>query len=302
MLATSNNDVEPAVGPPPSARAVTIGSCAIPKGGRRARVCVFVAALLAVSACGCKSINPSNFRTWAPDQGQLAFTEFQGDLATVHNVRHCKYVTQNDFIVDQYDKTYDLNSIRSVDFVMVPFADLPAIAHTMLSFGFDTGDYVVVSVEIRKEDGEAYSPVKGFFRQYEIMYVVADERDAIQLSAVYRDENVYVYRVKAPPEQVKALFVDVLKRGNKLIDEPEFYHTLTNNCTTNIRDHVNRIAPGRIPYDVGVMLPGLSDRHAYNLGLIDTNLSFEETKERANISELARRFKDSADFSQQIRR
>ena len=157
-------------------------------------------------------------------------------------------------------------------------------------------------IEIRKEAGEDYDPIKGFLRQYELMYVVADERDMIQLCSVYRDEDVYMYRVKATREQARAMFVDMLQRANKLIDDPEFYNTLTNNCTNNIQRHVNRITPGRVPYQLGVLLPGLSDRLAYNLGLIDTDLPFEQAKERANISELARRYKDSPDFSLMIRR
>jgi hypothetical protein len=300
MLATANVTSEPAFGQI-VARADALGRSARPPAAGGLRGLLFLAVLLPALLTGCKAVNPSNFRTWAPDQSQLAWAEFQGDQVTVHNVRNCSYVTQDHYAVNQYDKTFDLNTINSVDFVMVPFVDMPSIAHTMLSFGFDTGERVVVSVEIRKEDGEAYNPVKGFFRQYELMYVVADERDIIQLSAIHRDEDVYVYRAKADRKQCRALFVDMLQRANKLIDEPEFYHTVTNNCTTNIRGHVNRIAPGRIPYDVGVLLPGLSDRYAFNLGLIDTNLPYEKARERANISKLARQYKDHADFSQKIR-
>jgi len=247
-------------------------------------------------------VNPSNIRTWAPDQNQLAYAELDGDLVTVRNIRNCTYITQDNYIVDQYDKTFDLKTIRSVDFIMVPFNAMPSIAHTMLSFGFDTGDHVVVSVEIRKEDGEAYSPIKGFFRQYELMYVVADERDIIQLCAVYRDEDVYMYRAKATPSQVRTLFVDMMQRANKLIDEPEFYHTLTNNCTTNIQRHVNRISPSRVPYQLGVLLPGHADRLAYDQGLLETESSFEEAKRRARINDVAKIHRDSPDFSKKIRR
>jgi hypothetical protein len=272
-------------------------------GGGRWTPCWFMfCACLLGALTGCKSITPTNYRTWAPDQNQLAWAEFHGDQVTVHNVRNCKYVTNEDYVVQLYDRTYDLNKVAYVDFTIVPFKQIPSLGHTMVTFGFDTGDHVLISIEIRKEAGEDYNPIKGFLRQYELMYVVADERDMIQLCAVYRDEDVYMYRVKATREQARAMFVDMLERANKLIDKPEFYNTLTNNCTNNIQRHVNRITPGRVPYQLGVLLPGLSDRLAYDLGLIDTDLPFEQAKERANISELAKRYEDSPDFSLMIRR
>jgi hypothetical protein len=267
------------------------------------RVWLPVGVCLLAALAGCKSITPTNYRTWAPDQSQLAWAEFHDDdHVTVHNIRNCKYVTNDDYVVQLYDKTFDLNSVAYVDFMIVPFEQIPSLGHTMVSFGCDNGDHVVVSVEIRKETGEEYDPIKGFFRQYELMYVIADERDIIQLCSVYRDEDVYMYRVKSTPQQARTMFVDMLERANKLVDKPEYYNTLTNNCTNNIQRHVNRITPGRIPYQLGVLLPGLSDRLAYDLGLIDTDLPFEEAKERANISELAKRYKDSPDFSLMIRR
>ena len=127
---------------------------------------------------------------------------------------------------------------------MVPFNDMPGIAHTMLSFGFEDEDYVAVSVEIRREKGEKYNVVKGFLRQYELMYVVADEHDVITKNANKSPSEVYLYRSTATPEQARELFVDVMKRVDKLIDKPEFYNTVTNNCTTNIRNHINHLKTG----------------------------------------------------------
>ena len=135
-----------------------------------------------------------------------------------------------------------------------------------------------VSVEIRKERGEAFNPMKGLLRQYELMYVVADERELILRRVLFDLCDVYVYRTPAKPEQARALFCDVMRRVNKLADRPEFYDTLTNNCTTNIRNHINRLEPDEVPYDYRVLLPGYSDRLAYDLGLLATDRSFEETR------------------------
>lgn len=248
------------------------------------------------------ALAPSNDRDWRPDQSILAHAKFKDHYAKIYNIRNCTYRTPEDFTVHHYDKTYDLDQLRTVDFLVVPFPDAPDLAHTMLSFGFDTDDYVVVSVEIRREKGEEYSPVSGALRQYEIMYVIADERDAIGVRANYRNNDVYLYRSKATPAQAKALFVDMLERTNKLRVAPEFYDTVTNNCTTNIVAHVNKLRPGSVPNSINVLLPGHADRLAYDIGLLDRSRPFEELKSLSRINELAGRYSESADFSQKIRR
>lgn len=244
---------------------------------------------------------PSNYRDWSPDQAVLAYAEFEGDLIHVHNIRNCTYLTEDTYVLHHYDKTFDLTKLKTVDFISVPFKGMPAMAHTMLSFGFKPDDYVAVSVEIRKEKGEQYQFLNGILRQYEIMYVVGDERDLIKLRTNYRKDDVYVYPAKATPEQMRDLFVDVFKRVNKLRDEPEFYNTFTNNCTTNIVRHVNNLAPNKVPYDYRVLLPGLTAELAYDLGLLDTQLPFEETRRRARVNDLALKYADSPDFSLRIR-
>ncbi|MBN2582741.1 MAG: DUF4105 domain-containing protein [Planctomycetes bacterium] len=249
-----------------------------------------------------KTLQPSNDRNWSPDQAVLPYAEFHGDQVTVHNIRNCTYRTADDYTVTFYDKTFELGELDSVDFIMVPFADLPGVGHTMLSFGFGGRDYLAVSVEIRREKGEQYSPAKAALHQYELMYVVGDERDLIGLRANYQQSEVYVYRTRATPEQARALLVDVMLRANKLAQEPEFYDLLTNNCTTNIVRHVNQLASNRVPYEYRVLLPGFSDQLAYDLGLLDTDTSFAQTKLRARVNRLAYQNRDAADFSQMIRR
>lgn len=264
--------------------------------------CALVSAVCSIaSLAGCATLQASNQRNWSADHEQLASADLQGNQVTIHNIRNCEYTTAEDYVLRYYDKTFDLNTIRSVDFIIVPFADMPQIAHVMLSFGFDNDEYVCVSVEIRREKGEKYSPVAGFLRQYELMYVVGDERDLIQLRTIHRLDDVYVYRTRARPEQARMLLVDMLQRANKLTREPEFYNTATNNCTTNVVNHINKLWPNRIAYNVQLILPGYSDRMAYTLGLLDTSKSFEETRAAARVNRLAYEHRASPRFSAMIR-
>lgn len=276
-------------------------------------LCCLQAALLALAVAvsiGCRSaekvISPSNFRDWTPEQALLATADVQGSQVTIHNVRNCQYFAADTYLVDYYDKSFDLASVRGVDFLMVPFESMPAVAHTMLSFEIarpdGKSDHLAVSVEVRKEKHETYNPVKGSARQFELMYVVADERDVIRQRTNYRHENVYLYRTTATPEVARLLLADVLGRVNQLAKKPEFYDTLTNNCTTNIVRHIDRVRPNRVAYDVRLLLPGYSDEIAYNQGLIVPNGTFEQTRQRAYINPLAEQFADRDDFSELIRR
>lgn len=275
------------------------GNCILHVFYRALACCAVVGVLAGVG--GCSTLHASNNRSWASDHELLAYADIRGNQADVHNIRNCNYTTAEDYELRYYDKTYDLDKIRSVDFIIVPFADLPQIAHVMLSFGFEGDEYVCVSVEIRREKEEKYSPLAGFLRQYELMYVIGDERDLIRLRTNYRLDDVYVYRTRATPEQARVLFADMLARANKLNREPEFYNTLTNNCTTNVVNHINKLWPNRIAYNVQLVLPGYSDRMAYTLGLLDTERSFEETKAAARVNRLAYVHRESPRFSAEIR-
>jgi hypothetical protein len=245
---------------------------------------------------------PSNFRNWAPDLAVMPYAERTGDHVTIHNIRNFRYQTDDDYVINYYDRTYDLRNVKSLDFVVVPFKDTPSLAHTMLSFGFSDGSYLGVSAEARLEAGEAYSPLQGLLRQYELMYVLADERDLIGRRTRHRHADVYVYPTVATAKQSRAIFVGVLERINELARQPEFYDTLWNNCTTNIVRHVNELRPGAVPSDARVLLPGFADQLAYDLGLLRTDLPFAQAKRSAHVNRLADRFLDAPDFSQRIRR
>jgi hypothetical protein len=245
---------------------------------------------------------PLNDRDWVPNMVEMPLAEIQGNQITIHNIRNCRYRSIDDYDLSYYDKTFDLSRLTSVDFVVVPFNELPDLAHTMLSFGFENQEYVMASVEIRREKGESFNPLKGFFRQYELMYVLADERDLIPKYANHYNCEVYLYRSTATPEQARRLFVDVLNRANQLRNRPEFYNTLTNNCTTNIRQHINHLKPDRVPYDYRVLMPGYSDALAFDLGLIEPHGTFAQTKQRALVNYQAYLYREDPQFSQKIRR
>jgi hypothetical protein len=248
-------------------------------------------------------LQPSNDRDWSPDVALLPYAEITDHKVKVHNIRHCVYRADNEYVVKHYDKTFDLDKITEVDFIVVPFKATPSLAHTLLSFGFDHQNFVSVSVEARLEKGEKYSAVLGGLRQFELMYVVADERDVLLRRSKYRGADVYLYRTQATPEKARELFLHVMNRVNKLYREPEFYDTLTNNCTSNIVQHINQLRPNGINlYDPRVLMPGYADRLAYDLGLLDGSKPFAQLREEARISDLANKYADRKDFSELIRR
>ena len=216
---------------------------------------VAIMAVLLLTGCSRLNVNtlgerlqPSNDRDWISELQTPAFAEVAGDQITLRNIRSNRYVTNDDYVLKHYDRTINIQQIQSVDYVVVPFNDTPQIAHTLLSFALNDGTYLGVSVEVRREKGEGYSAWRGLTRQLELMYVLADERDLIGVRTSQRDSDVYIYPTVATPQQAQTLFQSVVARMNKLATNPEFYHTITNNCTTNLQSHVNELSPDRIPY------------------------------------------------------
>ncbi|MEM9943955.1 MAG: DUF4105 domain-containing protein [Planctomycetota bacterium] len=244
---------------------------------------------------------PSNDRDWRPEFAKTSTITRQNQVLSIRNIRNCNYLSSDDFVVDYYDRQFTVDQIQTVDFIVVPFQNAPRLAHTMMSFGLDDSSYIAVSVEVRKEVGESYSAIKGIGRQYELMYVVSDERDVIRLRTRHRDADVYVYPTIANPIQAQELFLNIAERVNKLAVDPEFYNTITNNCTTNLAGHVNEVSPNKIKYGWKVLLPGLSAKYAYDLGLLDTRIPFEDLKTLSHVNDLAEEHFDDPQFSQLIR-
>ncbi len=249
------------------------------------------------------SMPPSNDRDWQPDLATLAWAEISADKVAIHNIRNCDYRTEADFTVHHYDKIFDLKMLRGIDFYLVYWGS-PKIAHTMMSFDFEEGGNVVFSIETRKEKGEDYSTVKGFFRQYEILYVVADERDLVRLRTNYREkgkgEDVYLYRLNVTPDFARKVFLSYIYKINRLKDKPEWYNALTENCTTSIRQHT-------IPYkpdarlDWRLIVNGYIDEMLYERGTLNRSLSFAELKKRSYINLKAQTADKDPAFSQLIR-
>jgi hypothetical protein len=233
----------------------------------------------------------------------LAWADIAGDKVTIHNIRNCDYRTETDFTVQHYDKSFDLAKLRNVDFYLVYWGS-PKIAHTMMSFDFEGQGSVCFSIETRKEKGEDYSTVKGFFRQYEIAYVVADERDLVRLRTNYREkgkgEDVYLYRLKVSPEFNRQVFLSYLDEVNRLKERPQWYNALTDNCTTSIRKHTMPYLSNANP-DWRLIVNGYIDEMLYENKRFDTTLPFVELKKRSYINPKAKAADRDPAFSQLIR-
>lgn len=247
-------------------------------------------------------IAPSNDRDWKPEVAVLPYATLDGDRATVHNIRSFDYRSETDFTPAYYDKTFDLRKLESVDLIASYWAG-PAIAHIFLSFGFGPNDHLAISIERRDEKGEGYSAIKGMFKQYELFYVVADERDVIRVRTNYRrdpPEDVYLYRLQASPEDARRVFGEYLREINSLRERPQFYHTLTTNCTGNIWLH-SRVNPGHVPYSWKVLASGYLPEYLHELGRLDTRVPFDELRRRGHINARAQAADRAADFSRRIR-
>ncbi|MDQ5893433.1 MAG: hypothetical protein QG640_445 [Patescibacteria group bacterium] len=246
-------------------------------------------------------VQPSNDRDWSTDQAVLASAEIKDNLVSIKNVRNFSYASTTSYTPAYYDKTYDINKLKKVWYVVEPFSGYVGAAHTLLSFEFENEQFVSISVEIRKEKGESFSAFKGLMRQYELMYVIADERDVIKLRSNYRKDLVYVYPVSADKEKAQALFLDMVQRAHDLNEQPEFYNTLTSTCTTNIVRHVNKITPERVAFNFDILFPVNSDRLALESGLIETELTLEEARKKFLINEKAEKYANDPRFSVKIR-
>jgi hypothetical protein len=247
------------------------------------------------------TIEPSNDRQWLRDVAKPATAEFDGDLVTLRNIRDFEYRSEFDYTPRWYDKTFDLRALDSLDLIAVYWMG-DAIAHTFLSFGFGD-ERVAISIETRKEEGEDYSTLAGFFRRYELYYVVADEKDLIGLRTTYRDpnEDVYLYKLNIPKEKIQELFLQYATTLNRLSKQPEFYNTATTNCTTNLVTNVRAIA-GQVPFSWKMLLSGYFAELVYERGALDQDLPFDDLRQLSHINKRSQAANGAADYSQRIRR
>jgi Domain of unknown function (DUF4105) len=246
------------------------------------------------------TLKPSNNRLWQPDVARAPWAVVNGDSVTLHNVRNCEYRTEADYTPRWETRTVRLSQLTGID-LAINYWGSPWMAHPIASFQFADGPAVCFSIEVRKEVGESYSAIGGFFRQYELIYIVADERDVIRVRTNFRrGEEVYLYRTTATPEQARERFMDYITALNELHDQPRWYNAATTNCTTSIR--TQRAVARRAPWDWRILLNGKADELMFERGALTTGgLSFAELKTRSLINDAAKVADNAPDFSRLIR-
>ena len=246
---------------------------------------------------------PSLDRDWSPDLELMpAVTFLDNNRVLIKNIRNINYRTTRDYDIRHYDREISIDDVHTAWLAISPFGGR-GVAHTFISFGLSDGTYIAVSIEIRRQKGEYFTAVKAFFRQFEIMYVIADESDVIRVRTNCIKDTVRLFPIQTEKKIVQSVFTDVLKRADKLGKEPEFYNTVWNNCTTNIVAHSKRFSKKPIPlWNFRYLFPESLDKIAYKLNIIDTHLPFDAAREHFDITPYARATKPDEDFSTAIRR
>jgi hypothetical protein len=263
------------------------------------RAALFVAAGVAGVAAWWLQIPPSNTRDWLPDVARPAEAHFSGNRVTIENVRNFTYRSETDYDERWETRTYDLDRLTGVDLFLF-FWGPTLIAHTIVSWEFEDAPPLAISIETRKEKGEAYSAVLGFFRQFELYYVVADERDVVGVRTNHRGEHAFLYRVRMPPDQARAVLIDYLEEVEHLAHHPRWYNAFSQNCTTTIRMHLQHVGLARA-LDWRLFANGRLDELMYERGTIDTSLPLAELRRRSEITEEAKAAGTAPDFSRRIR-
>ncbi len=269
-------------------------------GNRKRTAAVMCAAFAAIVAWHI-SITPSNDRDWLTELERIPDARFEGDLVHVSNIRNFDYQTESEFTVRYEDRTYDLSKLQGTDLFVSYWDGHTDIAHTLLSFDFGDDHCLCLSVEVRREKGEGWGGLPGMFKQFEIIYVLADERDVVRLRTNYRKEEVYCFRTAFTPQSSRLLLTDILEKVHRLNDEPEFYRTILNNCTTSLVKHVNAVWPGHIPMSKFVVMNGYAPDRAFERGFLKTDLPFDEYKASCYINGKAQAADDDPAFCRRIR-
>jgi hypothetical protein len=263
----------------------------------RAMLCV--AGAFALVCVWWLRIPPSNDRDWLPDVARPAEVEFDGSRVTIRNLRNFTYRSETDYDERWETRRYDLDRLTGVD-MFFSFWGPTLIAHTILSWEFEDAPPLAISIETRKEKGEEYSAVRGFFRQFELYYVVADERDVIGIRTNHRGEHTFLYRVRMPVEQARAVLVDYLEVIEKLAHRPRWYNAFSQNCTTTIRVHLQHVGIARA-LNWRLFANGYLPELMYARGTLDQSLPFAELRRRSEITERAKAAGTAEDFARRIR-
>ncbi len=263
----------------------------VPRG--RARL-ASLAGLVVVVLVWWLRIPPTNDADWQPAGARLASAVIDGDRVTVKNVRNFNYRSETDFTQQWDERTYDLSKIRALDFYICHWG--APIAHTMVSFVFDEGPPLCASIEVRKKNGQSYSAIRGFFRQFELIYTLADERDVIRVRTNFRDEHVRLYRMSTPPARARQVLLSYLQSVNRLAAQPQWYNAATSNCTTDLVEHFKPVH-----WDYRILFNDHIDAAAYDWGALDRSMPFKELHRISLIDARAQAAPDTEDFWQWIR-
>jgi hypothetical protein len=269
---------------------------------RRRRTLLGFAAVFALLLAWWWRIPASHERVWQDEVSRLPWAELEGETVTFHDVRDFEWRSEADYTPRWYDRSFDLAKLSGVDLIASYWMG-PDIAHVFVSFDFGDDGHLAVSVETRKEKGEGYSTVAGFFKQYELIYVVADERDVVRVRSNVRQsppEDVYLYPVRGTREAARRFFLDYVKAINELHRRARWYNTATTNCTTNVLLHT-RVNPGSPPWSWKVLLSGHLPEYAFELGRLDPGRPFPELQSLSRINDRARAADGAPDFSRRIR-
>ncbi len=245
-------------------------------------------------------IAPTNDRIWADDVAQMTTGTVDGNRVTLFNVRDFDWRSNTDYTQRWETRSYDLDRLNSVDMIMSYWTG-PAIAHMLMSFGFDDGAHVVFSVEIRREKHAGFSEIGGFFKEFELSIIAADERDVVRVRTNVRGEDDYLYRVRMPLAAMRSLFLGYINEANSLVRTPRFYNTITINCTTLVY-HMMQSIVGYLPMDYRLILSGYLPEYVYRVGGLDQRYSLQELRARGRITDRAKEADHSDAFSADIRR
>lgn len=245
------------------------------------------------------SLKPSNYANWQTDVSRTAWAEVNGNIVTIHDLRDCDYRAEFDYTCQWHTKQVNLDDLRGLD-LFLDYWGSPWIAHTILSFDFGNGNYVPFSIEARKQVGQSYSAIRGFFRQFTLITVVSTERDVVRLRTNYRQgEDLYLYHTTATIPFARSLFLDYIGLANDLHDHPKWYNAITDNCTTQI---FQLQAMRSQPWKLAILLNGKADEMSYKKGNLATDgMPFDELKRRAYINPVAQAANDDPNFSVRIR-